>query len=90
MSLWGTSPFFEMSQKNSHGKRINYRKLAELSSLGLMLPSSIAVGMFMGWLLDRFLHTHPWMLGIFTILGTVSGFISLIRGLKKIGIEKDD
>jgi len=71
-------------------KRINYRKLAELSSLGLMLPSSIAVGLFMGWLLDKFLHTHPWMLGIFTVLGIVSGFLSLIRGLKKLGIEKDD
>lgn len=71
-------------------KRVNYRKLAELSSLGLMLPSSIAVGLFMGWLLDKYLHTHPWMLGIFTVLGIVSGFLSLIRGLKKLGIEKDD
>jgi len=71
-------------------KRVNYRKLAELSSLGLMLPSSIAVGLLMGWLLDKYLHTHPWMLGIFTVLGIVSGFLSLIRGLKKMGIEKDD
>jgi len=79
-----------MNQKNPSGKKINYRKIAELSSLGLMLPSSIAVGLFMGWILDQHLHTHPWMLGLFTVLGIVSGFRSLVRGLKKIGIEKDD
>lgn len=66
-----------------------YRKLAELSSLGLVLPSSIAVGLFMGYLLDKAFGTHPWLLGIFTLLGIVSGFLSLIRGLKKIGVERD-
>ena len=71
-------------------QRINYRKLAALSSLGLMLPSSIAVGLFMGYFLDKLLGTHPWLLGIFTLLGVVSGFLSLFRGLKKLGVEKDD
>ena len=70
-------------------RRINYRRLAELSSLGLMLPSSIAVGLFMGYLLDKLFGTHPWLLGIFTLLGVASGFISLLRGLKKFGVEKD-
>jgi ATP synthase protein I len=66
-----------------------YRKLAELSSLGLVLPSSIAVGLFMGYFLDKAFGTHPWLLAIFTLLGVVSGFHSLIRGLKKLGVEKD-
>jgi ATP synthase protein I len=71
-------------------QRVNYRKLAALSSLGLMLPASIAVGLFMGYFLDKLLGTHPWLLGIFTLLGVVSGFLSLFRGLKKLGVEKDD
>jgi F0F1-type ATP synthase assembly protein I len=66
-----------------------YRRLATLSSLGLMLPSSIAVGLAIGYLLDNLLGTHPWLLGIFTLLGIASGFLSLIRGLKKLGIERD-
>jgi ATP synthase protein I len=69
---------------------VNYRKLAALSSLGLILPSSIAVGLFMGYFLDKLLGTHPWLLGILTLLGVVSGFLSLFRGLKKLGVEKDD
>ncbi len=71
-------------------RRINYRKLAALSSLGLMLPSSIAVGLFLGYLLDNLLNTAPWLLIIFTLFGVASGFLSLFRGLKKFGVEKDE
>ncbi len=63
--------------------------LAELSSLGLMLPSSIAVGLALGYFLDKIFGTWPWLLMTFTVLGIVSGFMSLLRGLKKLGIEKD-
>ena len=71
-------------------RRINYRRLAALSSLGLMLPSSIAVGLFLGYILDNLLDTNPWLLIIFTLFGVASGFLSLFRGLKKYGLEKDD
>jgi len=60
-----------------------YRKIAELSSLVLMLPSSIAVGLFLGYFLDKLFGTKPWLLLLFTILGMASGFYSLIRGLSK-------
>lgn len=61
----------------------DFRRLAELTSIGLMLPSSIAVGLFMGYFLDRWLGTHPWLLLVFTVLGIASGLISLLRALKK-------
>jgi len=63
--------------------KINYRKVAELSSLVLMLPSSIAVGLFFGYFLDKFFGTQPWLLLTFTILGVISGFYSLLRGLSR-------
>jgi ATP synthase protein I len=63
--------------------RPNFRKLAELSSIGLMLPSSIIVGLFFGYVLDRWLGTGPWLLLVFTVLGVVSGLLSLFRALKK-------
>ncbi len=68
---------------NKLPSKINYGKIAAISSLGLMLPSSIAVGLFLGYYLDKFFGTHPWLLLVFFILGTVSGFYSLIRGLSK-------
>lgn len=63
--------------------RPNFRKLAELSSIGLMLPSSIIIGLFFGYFLDRWLGTGPWLLLVFTVLGVVSGLLSLFRALKK-------
>jgi len=63
--------------------RPNFRKLAELSSVGLLLPSSIIVGLFFGYVLDRWLGTAPWLLLVFTVLGAASGLLSLFRALKK-------
>jgi ATP synthase protein I len=70
-----------MSDKST--RRPDLRRLSELASLGLVLPSSIAVGLFFGYLLDRWLGTAPWLLLIFTVLGVVSGLLSLYRALKK-------
>jgi F0F1-type ATP synthase assembly protein I len=68
---------------NDKPRRPDLRRLAELSSLGLILPSSIGVGLFLGYFLDRWLGTAPWLLLIFTVLGIVSGLLSLFRALKK-------
>jgi ATP synthase protein I len=54
-----------------------------------MLPSSIAVGLFFGYVLDKWLHTHPWMLLLFLLFGIASGFLSLFRALKKTLKEKE-
>jgi len=64
-------------------KRPDLRRLAELSSIALILPSSIAVGLFIGYMLDRWLGTGPWLLLAFTVLGIVSGLLSLFRAIKK-------
>lgn len=61
-----------------------WQRALELSSLGLALPSSIAVGLFFGYWLDRWLNTRPWMLLLFLLLGVVSGFVSLFRGLRRL------
>jgi ATP synthase protein I len=60
-----------------------WQRALELSSLGLALPSSIAVGLLFGYVLDRWLNTRPWMLLLFLLLGVVSGFVSLFRGLRR-------
>lgn len=86
--FWGEN--YGMISEPMAGKwtgKIDFRKIAELSSLVLMLPSSVAVGLFFGYLLDKLFGTHPWLLLVFLLLGTVSGFYSLIRGLSKFKDE---
>jgi ATP synthase protein I len=70
--------------------RENFRKIAELSSLGLTLPSSIIVGLFFGYILDKTFHTTPWLLLSFLGLGIVSGFYSLFKGLKKYSVTASE
>ena len=68
---------------NKGPSKIDLKKIAGLSSLVLMLPSSIAVGLLIGYYLDKWLKTDPWLLITFLLLGIVSGFYSLLRGLNK-------
>jgi ATP synthase protein I len=68
---------------------VNLRKFADLWSLGLLLPSSIAVGLLMGYFLDKWLGTGPWLLLVFSLLGAASGLISLIRAIMKLDKDPD-
>jgi len=74
---------FQMQQKKIPTKKENYRKTLELTSIGLTLPSSIAIGLFLGYYLDKWFGTKPWLLIIFLLFGIASGIISLIRGVNK-------
>ena len=51
-------------------------------SLGLLLPISTFIGFLMGYGIDLLFHTG-WIRYVFLALGTVSGFIELIRELDK-------
>jgi ATP synthase protein I len=68
---------------------MKYGKLADLFSLGLVLPSSIIIGLAIGFYLDKWLGTNPWLLLVFTLLGAASGLISLIRGIIKLNKDPD-
>ena len=58
------------------------RNIGKYASLALLLPLSTGVGYAMGYGLDYLFHTH-WLRIVFLVLGTISGFISLIRELDK-------
>ena len=74
--------------RNKQPWRAETKRIAALSSLGLMLPSSIAVGLFIGYFLDKAFGTRPWMLILFFFFGTVSGIYNLLRGLNKLQKDK--
>ena len=58
------------------------RNIGKYVSMALILPISTFVGYGMGYGLDLLFHT-AWLRYIFLVLGTISGFISLIRDLDK-------
>lgn len=68
--------------------------IASASVVGLNLVSATFVGLFVGWWLDKWLDTKPWLLLTFLILGIVAGFKNVLVEVKKIqkadAEEKDD
>ena len=43
------------------------------------LAVSIVVFLLMGWLLDRWLKTSPWLLVAGIVIGTIVGFYQFVR-----------
>jgi F0F1-type ATP synthase assembly protein I len=58
----------------------NPRTIGKYAGLALLLPLSTFIGFALGYGLDLVFHTH-WLRYIFLGLGTVSGFIELLREL---------
>jgi F0F1-type ATP synthase assembly protein I len=59
-------------------KKTIVRRAAEYSSLALVLPISTFVGYLIGYWLDGRFGTE-WLRIVFLILGTIAGFVQLIR-----------
>jgi len=55
----------------------------DMASIGLFFPAAIAVGLAIGYFLDKWLHTSPYLLIIFTLYGIVSGFVNLLKVTRK-------
>lgn len=60
-----------------------YRQLLEASSVGIHLVVSTFVGFAIGYGLDKFFGTSPYLTIIFLIIGIIAGFRELIRIAKK-------
>jgi len=58
--------------------------IASASVVGLNLVSATFVGLFIGWWLDKWLDTKPWLLLTFLILGIAAGFKNVLIEVKKI------
>jgi len=56
----------------------------------MMLPVSTGVGIVIGYYLDKFFGTKPVLLIVFLILGSVAGFVELIRKITRDTKEDAD
>jgi ATP synthase protein I len=56
--------------------------VGEYTTLAVTLPVSVAVGYFLGRLLDRWLGTS-FLYIVFLLLGIAAGFVQLIRQVQK-------
>jgi len=60
------------------------RAISLLSQVAISIIACIAVGIFLGWFLDRLLGTTPWLVFICTLLGIGAAFKSIFDFAKKV------
>jgi F0F1-type ATP synthase assembly protein I len=65
-------------------RRRLYRLTADLLNVGLVFPAGIAVGYVLGYLLDRWWGSAPWMAVLLSIAGAGAGFVNLFRVVSRI------
>jgi len=54
--------------------------------VGIELAGTLAVGVAIGWGLDRWLGTGPWLLVVFFFLGAAAGVLNVYRAVKNLGL----
>ncbi len=57
------------------------RQIARLSTVGIALVAATFIGLGIGYALDRWLGTSPWLTMLFTLFGIAAGFLNLFREL---------
>jgi ATP synthase protein I len=56
--------------------------------LGTELVSAVVVGTIIGFILDSWFDTKPWLIIIFFFLGTIAGILNVIRTANRM--QKED
>jgi ATP synthase protein I len=53
------------------------------SSVGLELGLSVGIGLLVGYYLDRWLGTEPWLMLLWLVFGVVAGFRGVFRAVAR-------
>lgn len=57
--------------------------------LGVEFVSGFVVGGLIGWALDRWFGTRPWLMVVFFLLGAAAGTMNLIRAARRLQAEAE-
>ena len=60
-----------------------FRDYLRFSTIGIEMGVALAIGMLIGWYLDRLFGTRPWLIILFTLFGIAAGFRNLVRLARK-------
>ena len=60
------------------------RKTGLAYAAAFSLFASVVGGLGLGWLLDRWLGTKPWLLVVGMVVGSAAGFYQLVRATSKL------
>ena len=62
--------------------------LGNAFKLGTELIAAVIVGTIIGFILDSWFDTKPWLIIIFFFMGSIAGVLNVIRAAKKMQQQK--
>ncbi len=65
-------------------KENNGSSMGSAFKMSTELVSAVAVGTIIGFILDNWFGTKPWLILIFFFIGVVAGIMNVIRSAKKM------
>jgi ATP synthase protein I len=72
------------------GGKNEYRQYLSHAALGIEIGVALAIGMLIGWYLDRLFGTRPWLVIVFSLFGIAAGFRNIIQLARKDWNEDND
>jgi F0F1-type ATP synthase assembly protein I len=85
-------PLYPRSQEKPGGMKypLVSRKAGILVAMALELPGSIIGGLVIGYLLDEYFNTSPWLMMALTILGFTAACIRLVRWVRYFSEKRSE
>jgi ATP synthase protein I len=79
----------KMVKSMSEDKREVIKSLISYSSLGLEMGLCVAIGIAIGYFLDRYFLTSPYLTIIFMIFGVIAAMKTIYQLMKKLQKENE-
>ncbi len=75
----------DISPESKDKNQLPANALSLAFRVGVELVSALAIGVAIGWLLDQWLDTRPWLMLVFIFLGGAAGILNVYRMARGFG-----
>ena len=78
----------EPARDGADGAADRPRAMGLAFRVAVELVSALAVGVGLGWLIDRWLGTSPWAMVVMFFLGAAAGMLNVYRAVEGLGFGR--
>lgn len=81
---------FPTNRDSGSKNSANTAEMVAAGTMGLHIVAGTVVGLGIGYALDSWLDTSPWLLLVFLLIGTAAGYKNMIEDAKRLARQKEE
>ncbi len=74
----------KINKKNLHGGSNSSSKLGIAFKMSTELVAAVLVGTIIGFILDNWFGTKPWLILVFFFVGVIAGILNVVKSAKNM------